>query len=195
MREQDIKIASLLILNLISRSPMGRYTMSIQTNLSKAKVRSVLSRLKELNLVQTDGKSSGRRGTSLTDSGRELLLQLGSTVEFYFNVDDLKMEFGTNEYCVAHIEMHTDLSVLDLRDTMVRHGAKGAIIVEWDAEHKMFVFPGDRSEFQLESQLPIKKSGTLIIGFGENKGAVNFATCAVVLDILGEHIDQFDTVN
>jgi len=195
MRERESKIASLLILSLISRSPMGRYAMSIQTNLSKAKVRSILSRLKEQNLVQTDGKSSGRRGTSLTDGGRELLLQLSSIVEFYFNVDDLKNEFGTNEYCVAHIEMYTDRSVLDLRDTMVRYGAKGAIIVEWDKEKEMFVFPRDRSKFQLESPLPIKKSGTLIIGFGENKGAVNFATCAVVLDILGERIDQLNIIN
>ncbi len=184
-------ICDLLILNILYDGSMGRYTISERTGLSESRVRSILEGLRTKKLVYTEGKSSGRKGTSLTDKGRSKVKRMRKKVSFLFSLadDELKERIGDfDSFCIAHLHDVSELSksTLEMRDEMVRNGAKGAVIVVWDNVSDSFVFPEDKILFDLPERIKddVRAEGTLIVGFGNDEGLVNYATFSLAAQLL-----------
>lgn len=180
---------------------MGRYAISKKAGLSNAKVRSILENLKDDDLVYTGGKSSGRKGTSLSLSGRQLLMKINgylSTVfkdEAAISANFLGYNYPYHCLIFSPNQHDVDLSTsLEIRDNAVRNGAQGAIVLTWSDDKQTYVFPDDENQRVFEpdgenNELPVDfvddrcREGIVIISFGFDEGKTNLGGLAAACKI------------
>lgn len=185
-----------LVLELLQRKAMGRYTLSDKTGLSKARIRSILNSLHKDNYVQTNGKSSGRRGTSLTSDGKQILRELHEILHFY-SADDITIPDSllnqNMDTSIAATIVNADVAInksksIFLRDVAVRNGADGAIICNWNDATNSFVFPEDQTPLQItiinQQKTHDDMHQVLIIAFGSSEGSVNISVVKTALDLI-----------
>ena len=84
-----LSTSKLLSLLVLGQRSIGRYELSKFLNLSIAKTRSVLQSLIHNKLAYTMGKSSGKTGTSLTETGLQLYNTLNKL--FMINISNKRM--------------------------------------------------------------------------------------------------------
>ncbi|OLS28429.1 MAG: hypothetical protein HeimC2_06480 [Candidatus Heimdallarchaeota archaeon LC_2] len=126
--------SSLIVLTLmiLGIKSIGRYELSKYLNQSIAKTRSLLNLLVNQNIATTSGKSSGKKGTSLTESGNKLYRDLSKHFQLYINPDlgvlinDLIPEDRSYSILFFNSDI-TKVTGLYERDLAVRNGAEGSV--------------------------------------------------------------------
>ncbi len=166
-----------LAFELLSKKNLGRYALADQMSITKAMARRILDDLKEWDMAKTYGKSSGRKGTRLTEKGQRMSNFLNRKCKVYFTdtyVIPNELQLNSNSYCVVALR-EKDLDVKGItgvfeRDVAVRHGADGAVVVV--KKGRKWVFPNDGAETEIKpTNIPEDK--VLIVSFASSQGLAN----------------------
>lgn len=124
--------SKLLSLIILGQRSIGRYELSKFLNLSIAKTRSTLQSLVYNDLAYTMGKSSGKTGTSITDTGHQLCNSLNKLFKINFDPHFISaytdlVPIGSNPVILLFESKSDSINGIYERDTAVRCGADGAI--------------------------------------------------------------------
>ncbi len=121
-----------VILTLIKllEGPIGRISLSRELGIGEASSRTLLNRLRELNLIYIDNVA----GAVLTEKGKEIIQKFLGRVRLVgeLNLEGLVSNSFSNYLAIIHdgINLVDSIGgVLRLRDLFVRYGAEGAIIL------------------------------------------------------------------
>ncbi len=129
----------------------------------------------DMDIVRPPGKSSGRRGTTLTSKGMDLLHQIEKKLKVYlqpkYSIPD-EYRLDDHHAIVAIRDPTLDLNMVGgifERDSAIRSGATGALILINGNDR--WIFPNDGS---IANVSPKPKSTdpdrVLIITFGSDNG-------------------------
>ena len=185
---------TLLTLLLLDNGSFGRYALSTYLGLTKAKTRTLLEQLNELDLAHSN---KGRGGTQLTHSGRELIRKIREYCYLDWNHETVKLpdDFLTNGDEMGILYFKNDgfsSNGLYERDIAVRQGALGAITLKQNNKND-WVFPNDDTTAKriaiLDHEL-IDNYNVMIISFGDNLGGVFSALSAVLLYHLQDELED-----
>ena len=183
-----------LILEQVANMSMGRYMLSKKTGLSTTKLKIILERMQERGIVKIEGRSPGRRGTSLSLEGKEVLDKVNQYISVVFSDEYVLSDelFSENDkhYCLVYLpqeRMATLTNSTVLRDIAVKNGTRGAYILKWNVETNKYESLDDGFPFfENVSHKPASKNckrGVLVVGFGENEGSVNYGTVAAAVSL------------
>jgi hypothetical protein len=186
---------------------MGRYAISKKAGLSNAKVRAILENLKDDDLAVSGGQNSGRKGTSLTLTGQQLLMRINGIISTIFkdeaSISSKFLGYNYPYHCLIFAPINhlndNNINTLEIRDETVRNGAQGAVVLVWDENLQSYIFPEKTSDSQVNErkfepfgendEIPIYlvdercQKGLLIITFGHDEGKTNLGGLAAVTEI------------
>ncbi|MEM3980788.1 MAG: DUF4443 domain-containing protein, partial [Ignisphaera sp.] len=168
-------IKFLLILN--EREPLGRQLLSKYLGLSITSIRTLIKRLKALNLINIDSVA----GCMLTDYGRELvnkILSIAIKGGEITNILDKSLLLQEKAYVFLikkGLERLRQYNVSYLRDNIIKHKAKAAIII-YVLEDKAYIPPYvelDENRFpslrKIRNLLNATDFDIIIVIFAENE--------------------------
>ncbi len=176
-----------LALKELLKGPIGRATLSKRLGLGEASTRTLISRLRELGLVEVDKVA----GVILTNKGINLISKLISIVKTLGSINTSSICEST--YSEAAIirggaKYVEKIGILDVRDLLVKYGAKGGIILYY--RDKRFFMPTpsglelftDRSIVdQLLSRAEVLDGDAIIIALcSSSKGCLNSLINAII---------------
>ncbi len=177
-----------LTLEYMNHNSIGRYALASNLDITRAKARKILDQLKAMGFVATHGKSSGRKGTSITENGRKVINKLHGKLRICMsNEFTFPEEYRLDKFhsIVSITDKNIDLNSISgvfERDTAIRYGATGAIIVV--NEKGGWIFPNDRSPSKIISSHDDEESRGLIISFGESQGKANVSATETAFTII-----------
>jgi len=165
----------LLLFILSSERHVGRYTLKDMLDLKEREgvVRSMLETLKSKGYITSD-----RKGSTLTKAGKEHLKSVMATMGI---IKAIKLDFdclgvGPESFGVQIRGFSlSELQLLDIRDSAVRGGAKGAILFAF--KNKRLTVPSLYNDLSIIDQKLSKRlqktfnmldDDLLIVGFNEN---------------------------
>ena len=112
-------------LELIAKKPIGRNKLAEKLNVGEGTIRTIISRLKDANLIVTS-----KEGCSLTDKGLNTWKQLE---EFFpMRAEVGKTELTTSEYNYAFLVKNSGDKIksgIEQRDAAIMGGARRAIVI------------------------------------------------------------------
>ena len=111
-------------LELMSQNPIGRNKLAKKLNVGDGAVRTIISRLKEADLIDTS-----KEGCSLTKKGSEVWKQFEKV--FPKRIEIPKSELNTSEYNFAFLVRNSGEKVqsgIDQRDAAIIAGARKALV-------------------------------------------------------------------
>src|SRR5579862_5089664 len=121
--EVDVLKALLAIGN--SNSSMGRFRLGQITGLGQGEVRTLISRLKETNLITVDSK-----GCNLTEKGRKKFDSISKAIPYSAAVEAVDLDLGKHAWAVIVRGKRSNIKKgLEQRDASIRAGATGALTV------------------------------------------------------------------
>ncbi|MFB6291404.1 MAG: DUF4443 domain-containing protein [Candidatus Bipolaricaulia bacterium] len=175
------------LIYLLKDGPSGRRTLTNKVGASESSVRTVLEHLESEGIVKMD-----RRGTSLSEMGR---LAFGPLLESVLEVKginppELSMGEITRAALLAKVD---DLSgrAWSLRDLAIREGAKGAVILEINAEIKFLHSQESLEEINPEASKLLKdsfpgweNSSLIIVVSGDTSEAVEQGLWRIIGEIV-----------
>lgn len=138
----------ILTLTIIyAEQPIGRPTLMKRLGLGEATTRTLLRRLKELDLIRVDKVG----GTELTETGKKLIEMWNSRI--YMEKRDLKTINWNSIMVVAKNEasLLDKIKVLELRDMIIKAGANAALIAVVKNGH--IEIPPKTNEFSIKGLL------------------------------------------
>ncbi len=112
-------------LELIAKKPIGRNKLAEKLNVGEGTIRTIISRLKDANLIVTS-----KEGCSLTDKGLNIWKQFE---EFFPKRAEVgKTELTTSEYNYAFLVKNSGDKIksgIEQRDAAIMGGARRAIVI------------------------------------------------------------------
>ena len=118
-------------LELIAKKPIGRNKLAEKLNVGEGTIRTIISRLKDANLIATS-----KEGCSLTSKGLSIWKQFE---EFFPKRTEVgKTELTTSEYNYAFLVKNSGDKVksgIEQRDAAIMGGAKRAIVIVSKDDH------------------------------------------------------------
>ena len=115
--------------------PLSRSVLSERLELGEGTIRSILDILKGNNLL-----ASGKKGHYLSQKGKELLKEVNKNIGI--SKADLSFVFPSKKGIAVQIRHAKNKKGLakayELRDTAVKAGADGALILEYDGKLKLY---------------------------------------------------------
>jgi DNA-binding MarR family transcriptional regulator len=130
------------LLVLYEKGPLGRQLLSRYLGLSTTSVRTLVNRLKKLNIIETDPVA----GCILTVYGQSLVERIQKLVVFGKDASDI-LEKNLLLYNKAYsfllrkgLELLKQFSVSYLRDTIIKYKAK-AVIIAYVQDDKVYIPP------------------------------------------------------
>lgn len=182
-------IKFLLILN--EKEPLGRQLLSKYLGLSITSIRTLTKRLKALNLINIDPVA----GCTLTNYGRELInkiLDIAIKGGEITNILDKPLLLQGKAYVFLikkGFELLRQYDVSYLRDTIIKHKAKAAIII-YVLEGRAYIPPHtelDENRFpslrKIRNLLNATDFDTIIVIFAENENIAEEAFFITLLDL------------
>ncbi len=128
-----LKLLSLLI----EEGPLGRQLISKMLNIGEGSVRGLIRKMKDLSLVNIDPVA----GAYITEKGRDLVNFWRSIVRFSKCYSGVRNELIVWEHIsVTCIDYRVGVSVVErngvlgIRDSVIRYGCDGAIIMLYDSK-------------------------------------------------------------
>lgn len=166
---------------------IGRYRLKKELNLSEGKVKSLLGRLKGLNLIETNSRVKGH---VITEKGQEIVKELEKSITIpkipEFDYSDVSI--GENGYyCVVKQSAERITSGMAQRDEAIIIGASGATCLIFNGNE--FRFPNDSENIQTgisASKIDerLENNDVLVIGTGDTSYLARLGTLAASLSLL-----------
>ncbi|ACP48605.1 conserved hypothetical protein [Sulfolobus islandicus Y.N.15.51] len=166
--------------------PVGRILLMKKTGLSEASIKTLLKRLREMKLIQTDPVG----GNTLTEEGNKIV----SCIKNTSNIKNVTLKsLGWNSSMLiirGGAELLKKIPVLHLRDEIIRLGAEKVLVCVHTEEGKIEI-PPKTEEMSLKGLLEeIKENcencgpNDLIIFLVPNKEHLGNLTLAFILKVL-----------
>ena len=118
-------------LQLLSQKPIGRNRLAEQLNVGDGAIRTIISRLREADLIDTS-----KAGCELTEKGKAIWLQFEEI--FPKEIDFGKSELNPNEYNYAFLVKNCGERVgsgINQRDAAIIAGARKAFVMVYQKGH------------------------------------------------------------
>ena len=189
-----------LVLAYMRKGSIGRYTLAEYLGTTRAKVRKIFNELGDMGLVKAPGKSTGRKGTTLTEKGLLVNERIETKIKVYL---DSYYTFPESyaldkEMTIVGVrEQSLDVSKvtgLFERDSAIRAGATGALILANTGSQ--WIFPNDGSIADVH---PVKKiiphDKILIITFAPDRGSSNVSAVETALLLVNPEEIEKDIFN
>ncbi len=131
-------------LELMAQKPLGRNKLAEKLNVGDGAVRTIISRLREADLIDTS-----KSGCNLTQRGKEVWRQFEEV--FPKQVDLPKTELATSEYNHAFLVKNSGQKVgsgIDQRDAAIIAGARQALVIVYRNGHLSIQSISDNIEKQ-----------------------------------------------
>ncbi|MHA1338683.1 MAG: DUF4443 domain-containing protein [Promethearchaeota archaeon] len=168
------------------KNGIGRYRLQKHLQLTEGRIKSIIQRMKNFNLIKKENRISGH---IITDKGRDLLNQL---FEKLYPPKELKSDFkdltiGDYAYFTIVYNVANKVSNgLDQRDAAKLIGGLGATCLIY--QNGYFVFPDSKNKIKINFQelnnIKINNGDVLIIGTAEDKYTAKLATIAASLTLI-----------
>lgn len=129
----------LLALSIIEKEqPIGRHLLMKKLNLSEASTRTMIKRLRELDLINIDKVA----GILITERGKEILHHLYTKVKIIENIELSSLNWKSQGIIIRQGKQILDkLGLLNLRDLIIKQGANHTIIAVVNEERKIELPP------------------------------------------------------
>jgi len=167
---------------ILKRERIGRKKLVKMLGLGEGSVRTILRSLKDKNLIK-----SSKSGHELTSCGfgyiKEYLEKFTSPIEF--SSPDLKDFIGENKasLIISHNASSRIRKGVEQRDTAIKAGADGAIILVYEDELRFPVSDISLPEFK-DKFFDLKKGDVVILGFADNYADAENGAIAIALDLI-----------
>jgi len=176
---------ALMMLILIRDRKIGRKRLSQLLGLGEGSVRSLIKKFTSLGLVKTD-----RGGCFLTVKGKRVLDDL---LEILEAPTPVHLDLIGQGYALVIRGMPSPKDVITIRDNVVRHGGRGALVLYMGADGLIFPESGDllrnysqEDEVKLIQRFNLKEGDLLIIGFGGEDPRIISSILAAAIDYIRE---------
>ncbi len=197
-KEVHVLLALLIFKHLKEENKgIGRYKLMKKLALSEGKVRSLLERMKKLNLIKAESNLSAHR---ITDLGEKVLNELFEKIsqprEFKFDLKSL-IAGECGYYCIVRNGRKNLGSGIEQRDEVIKIGGTGATCLVFDSDLN-FKFPNENDSveiqiddlnknlkdvYQEDKEKPVKINDVIVIGAGNKENIARVATLSAALSL------------
>jgi predicted transcriptional regulator len=177
-------------IELISEKTIGRSRLAENLNVGEGAVRTIITRLKDADLVATS-----KAGCALSSEGLRLLRE-------YKSIFKKKIEIGKNELTLADYNFailikncgHKVRSGVEQRDAAVMAGAKGATTIMFKEGRLKIPSVSDdlakdfpKAANQIVKLLEPEENDVIIIGSADSLGKAEYGTLAAAWKVLNDY--------
>jgi len=165
---------------------IGRYRIRKEINLGEGSMKTLLSRLKEENIIKVN--KNRQKGHIITKIGKKIFQDLEKLISYPQELVNKENKFVVGKiafYSVVdqeHIKSNLGSSI-DQRDEAIKIGGTGATRLTFNRTQQ-FEFTDGVSIILPIEQKQLKKGDILIIGAGNSKADAILATYAAAISIL-----------
>ncbi len=120
----------LTLYHIYSNGPLGRLKIASILGLGEASIKTMIRRLKEQGIVETDVAA----GVYLTSKGEELVRKLIEVIPPPMKIDLKEIATWSNAYASKinlGLNIIENINALSIRDELVRYGAEAALIIAY----------------------------------------------------------------
>lgn len=180
-----------VVLSYLGNGPAGRYLLAERVGTTRAKIRRIFEELSEKGILLTPGKSSGRRGTHLTEKGVAIVNHLETLLKLYLDppyILDETYKLDEEMSIVAIRDKNVDISKITglfERDSAIRSGATGAVVLV--RKGKKWIFPNDGTVASVQEKPEVTENDRmLIVTFAPEKGKANVSAVETALILINQ---------
>ncbi len=174
------------LLILVEEGPLGRLKIAEKLGLGEASVKTMLRRLKELNVVDIDPIA----GAYLTSKGKEIIEKVSEKIMPPITLDlHETAEWPNSKITVLKKASHIleQTNVLEIRDELIRRGAKAALIIV--VEHNTAKLAGveeytSKEIRQIAEKAKAENGDLILVSWSPNPRESEKALIEVALDLL-----------
>ncbi|MBD3353477.1 MAG: DUF4443 domain-containing protein [Candidatus Lokiarchaeota archaeon] len=186
-KEVHVLLALIVFNQDRNENGIGRYRLQEELCLTEGKVRSLLNRMKHLNLIKTDSRISGH---VITDDGKEMLNDLFEKISppQQPSFDYKELSLGKHAYFSIVFQAQDKLTTgIEQRDEVIKIGGTGATCLIYNG--KQFNFPNDDKEIRVKIPTanlaqPLNEGDVLIIGTGEDNSTARLSTLVAAISLI-----------
>lgn len=174
---------------ILGQSPqgVGRYKIKNEIKLGEGSTKTLLNRLKDIGIINTEDKEKPQRGHILTTKGQEFFRHLIDRMTIPMIIDNPQQKYVVGKNAAFLVLNHEYLAPnysLDIsaRDEAIKIGGSGATVVKF--RDNQFYFQ-DNQIFDFPIKVPtVKSDDLLVIGGGNDENQAILATIAAALNFL-----------
>lgn len=157
---------------------IGRQELAKEIGLGEGTVRTILDILKSKKLLD-----SNKKGHFLSKNGKEMLAQINEFVKAAKTIASKSLYPDLKKVGVQLKSTSSLKELYKLRDIAVKHGAEGALILEFD--NKLYA-PESNYELdykELERLFDFEKNDVLIVAFSNEKRKAENGAFAIAIEL------------
>lgn len=162
--------------------PLSRSALSESLELGEGTIRSILDILKGNNLLVSD-----KKGHYLSQKGKDLLKEANRNISI--SKADLSSLFPRKKGIavqIKHIKNKKDLGkAYELRDTAVKAGADGALILEYDQRLKLYELEDANNGYdfkEIENKFSLEKNDLVVAAYADSYKLAEYGALAVAIE-------------
>ena len=162
--------------------PLSRSALSESLGLGEGTVRSILDILKGNNLLASD-----KKGHYLSQKGKEMLENINNNIRI--SKADLSSIFPHKKAVAVQINHAKNKKkpwkAYELRDTAVKAGADGALILEYDGRLKLYEFHDKGNEYgfeEIEDGFSLGKNDLVVIAYSDSYKLAEYGALAAAIE-------------
>ena len=163
--------------------PMGRSALSESLELGEGTIRSILNILKSNKLIVSD-----KKGHYLSQKGKELLEKINETTRI--SKADLSSMFSRKKGIAVQIKHVKNKKGLgkpyELRDTAVKAGADGALVLDYDRKLKLYELENPSNEYDFKgigNEFSLEKNDLVVAAYADSYKLAEYGALAVAIEI------------
>ena len=156
---------------------ISRLQLSKQLDLGEGTVRSILDILKENNLLV-----SNKKGHSLSEEGSRVSNKIMNNIDMK-NIDLLTI-FPDKKKTGIQIRNPKKIEkVYVLRDTAVKNGADGALILNYDGKLKVYDSDYEQDFSEIENKFALSKNDLVVVCYADSYMLAEYGAVAVAIEL------------
>ena len=162
--------------------PLSRSVLSERLELGEGTIRSILDILKGNNLL-----ASGKKGHYLSQKGKELLKEVNKNIGI--SKADLSFVFPSKKGIAVQIRHAKNKKGLakayELRDTAVKAGADGALILEYDGKLRLYELETSTNKYDFDEigkNFSLEKTDLVIAAYADSYKLAEYGALAAAIE-------------
>ena len=162
---------------------MSRSALSQSLELGEGTIRSILDILKSNNLILSD-----KKGHYLSQKGKKLLKEVNKNISIS-KAELSSMFFRKKAMAVQikHIKNKKGLGkAYELRDTALKAGSDGALILEYDGSLKLYELEDINNEYgfkEIENKFSLEKNDLVVVAYADSYKLAEYGALAVAIEV------------
>ncbi len=170
---------------IYSNGPLGRLKIASILGLGEASIKTMIRRLKEQGIVETDVAA----GVYLTSKGEKLVRKLIETIPPPMKIDLKEIATWSNAYTSKislGLNIIENINALNIRDELVRYGAEAALIIAYKEKPVLMGVEEyyHRELEEIASKLRARRGDIIIVAWSTNPKNALRALLEELFDII-----------